>query len=208
MDRKRSFYGRVSPTILQPIQNGESRDRTSREAPRAHNTDSKPQTSTKTATQRPRFQYQFNPRLLDIDEFTTGAVGSQDQETEDPFRAAEGSEGEKHRFKECVVCAEESSVDVFLRVTARCSHAAGTCRDCVTTGIRSDLDNKRWTEIRCPECEEGLEYVDVHRFADRQTFERCVAKVWLASSINIPLTAYRPSQIRVSRLESHHGRRK
>ncbi|KAJ4316851.1 hypothetical protein N0V84_007643 [Fusarium piperis] len=41
-----------------------------------------------------------------------------------------------------------------------------------TLSIESDLSSKLWTEIRCPECRELLEYVDIQRYANNQTFTR------------------------------------
>lgn len=38
--------------------------------------------------------------------------------------------------------------------------------------IRSDLNSKLWTEIRCPECRELLDYVDIQKYADKETFAR------------------------------------
>ncbi|RMJ14928.1 hypothetical protein CDV36_005386 [Fusarium kuroshium] len=38
--------------------------------------------------------------------------------------------------------------------------------------IESDLSSKLWTEIRCPECRELLEYADIQRYANNQTFTR------------------------------------
>ncbi|KAJ3950237.1 uncharacterized protein N0V96_001381 [Colletotrichum fioriniae] len=38
--------------------------------------------------------------------------------------------------------------------------------------IKSDLNSKLWTEIQCPECRELLEYVDIQKYADGETFAR------------------------------------
>ncbi|RGP62001.1 ring finger domain-containing [Fusarium longipes] len=38
--------------------------------------------------------------------------------------------------------------------------------------IESDLSSKLWTEIRCPECRELLEYADIQRYANKQTFAK------------------------------------
>ncbi|KAF4980603.1 hypothetical protein FZEAL_3416 [Fusarium zealandicum] len=75
---------------------------------------------------------------------------------------------------ECVVCADIKGVNAFPRfsVTASCTHAPGTCLDCVQLSIESDLSSKLWTEIRCPECRELLEYADIQRYANKQTFAR------------------------------------
>ncbi|EFQ31528.1 IBR domain-containing protein [Colletotrichum graminicola M1.001] len=38
--------------------------------------------------------------------------------------------------------------------------------------IKSDFNSKLWTDIRCPECRELLEYVDIQKYADEETFAR------------------------------------
>ncbi|KAF4955119.1 hypothetical protein FSARC_11945 [Fusarium sarcochroum] len=75
---------------------------------------------------------------------------------------------------ECVVCADTKDADAFPRfsVTATCTHPPNTCLDCVQLSIESDLSSKLWTEIRCPECRELLEYADIQRYANKQTFTR------------------------------------
>ncbi|KAH0439626.1 ring finger domain-containing protein [Colletotrichum camelliae] len=59
--------------------------------------------------------------------------------------------------RECPICAEtrEASDFPILSVTSI-----------------SDLNSKLWTEIRCPECRELLEYVDIQKYADEETFAR------------------------------------
>ncbi|RFN51532.1 ring finger domain-containing protein [Fusarium flagelliforme] len=47
-----------------------------------------------------------------------------------------------------------------------------TCLDCIQLSIESDLSSKLWTEIRCPECTELLEYADIQRYANEQTFSK------------------------------------
>ncbi|KAM5351868.1 hypothetical protein ACJ41O_004591 [Fusarium nematophilum] len=76
--------------------------------------------------------------------------------------------------RECLVCADTKPVGAFPRfsITSACTHAPGTCLDCVQLSIESDLNSKLWTEIRCPECRELLEYADIQRFANSQTFTR------------------------------------
>ncbi|KAM0343649.1 hypothetical protein ACHAPU_008401 [Fusarium lateritium] len=75
---------------------------------------------------------------------------------------------------ECVVCVDTKHVDAFPRfsVTATCAHSPSTCLDCVQLSIESDLSTKLWTEIRCPECRELLEYADIQRYANQQTFTK------------------------------------
>ena len=75
---------------------------------------------------------------------------------------------------ECVVCSETKDSQEFpqLPVSVSCSHETRTCSSCVSAAIRSDLESKLWTEICCPECEERLEYADVQRHGDEETFLR------------------------------------
>lgn len=75
---------------------------------------------------------------------------------------------------ECTVCTDTKRVADFpgAAITKTCTHPPTTCLDCVATSIRSDLDNKLWNEIRCPECRETLQYDDVQRYADSETSER------------------------------------
>ncbi|KAK7422126.1 hypothetical protein QQX98_001869 [Neonectria punicea] len=75
---------------------------------------------------------------------------------------------------ECVVCTDNKSVELFPRfsITGSCGHPPNTCLECVQLSIESDLNSKLWTEIRCPECRELLEYADIQRYANKQTFMR------------------------------------
>ncbi|KAK3683352.1 hypothetical protein B0T22DRAFT_246180 [Podospora appendiculata] len=76
--------------------------------------------------------------------------------------------------RECIVCTETKKVQDFPQaaVTNKCSHAPSTCLQCVATSIKTDLNNRLWNEIKCPECREVLQYDDVQRFADPETKER------------------------------------
>lgn len=80
---------------------------------------------------------------------------------------------------ECVVCTDNKPPEAFPRfsVTASCTHSPSTCLECVQLSIESDLNSKLWTEIRCPECRELLEYADIQRYANEQTFMRYVLRV-------------------------------
>ncbi|KAI8671014.1 RING-type domain-containing protein [Fusarium keratoplasticum] len=75
---------------------------------------------------------------------------------------------------ECLVCTETKGANAFPRfsITSSCTHPPSTCLDCIQLSIESDLSSKLWTEIRCPECRELLEYVDIQRYANNQTFTR------------------------------------
>ncbi|OIW27611.1 hypothetical protein CONLIGDRAFT_441211 [Coniochaeta ligniaria NRRL 30616] len=75
---------------------------------------------------------------------------------------------------ECTVCTDSKPVAQFpgATLTKTCTHPPTTCLDCVAASIRSDLNNRLWNEIRCPECRETLQYDDVQRYADPETRER------------------------------------
>ncbi|KAH7156957.1 hypothetical protein EDB81DRAFT_881251 [Dactylonectria macrodidyma] len=75
---------------------------------------------------------------------------------------------------DCVVCTETKATGSFPRfsITGSCTHPPTTCLECIQLSIESDLSSKLWTEIRCPECRELLEYADIQRFANKQTFVR------------------------------------
>lgn len=187
MERKRSFYGRVSPAILKPFSTPEADGKTTPEGLQIRDSnrlsdDIKNTTKATNSEKRPPtplgFHYSFNPRLLDIQQpaASSNPVGPFPSILTAPVLNPLHNEARVYGEKrECVICAEEKGPRAFTRVTARCGHYAGTCSGCVMTSIRSDLNNKRWTEITCPECDEKLEYGDVHRSADHSTFERWVS---------------------------------
>ena len=75
---------------------------------------------------------------------------------------------------ECVICAETKAAVEFPSIpnTAACKHPIGTCAVCVATSIASDLANKLWQEVRCPECREQLSHKDIQRHADTATKQK------------------------------------
>lgn len=76
----------------------------------------------------------------------------------------------------CLICIEEKNSVQFPQytLTASCEHAPTTCNDCVRESIRADLRNRSWNDIRCPECTETLQYVDMQQYADEESFSRLV----------------------------------
>ncbi|GAB1312760.1 RBR-type E3 ubiquitin transferase [Madurella fahalii] len=76
--------------------------------------------------------------------------------------------------RECIICTDTKPVSEFpaAAITKTCDHAPTTCLVCIATSIRTDLNNRLWNEIKCPECRETLQYDDVQRFADAETKER------------------------------------
>lgn len=76
--------------------------------------------------------------------------------------------------KECAICSETKSLSFFPRVpvSRACHHSPNTCLACIRTSIRVDFETRQWNHIHCPECREVLDYHDVQRYADLETFYR------------------------------------
>lgn len=76
--------------------------------------------------------------------------------------------------RECVICAEAKSSDEFpwAPISASCNHPPSSCLDCVEMSIKTDLNTKIWTEIRCPECSAALDYLGIQQYADAETSSR------------------------------------
>ncbi|UKZ62868.1 uncharacterized protein TrAtP1_004100 [Trichoderma atroviride] len=84
------------------------------------------------------------------------------------------SDRENNDDRDCLICADTKEEILFPRFspTASCTHSPNTCLECLERSIRSDLTGKIWTDIRCPECRQLLEYTDIQRYADEETFKR------------------------------------
>lgn len=78
--------------------------------------------------------------------------------------------------RDCSICTDTKEDILFPRFspTASCLHPPTACLECLERSIRSDLTSKIWTDIRCPECREFLDYTDIQRYADEETFKRCI----------------------------------
>ncbi|KAL6804654.1 hypothetical protein GGI42DRAFT_300153 [Trichoderma sp. SZMC 28013] len=76
--------------------------------------------------------------------------------------------------RDCSICTDTKEDILFPRFspTASCLHPPTACLECLERSIRSDLTSKIWTDIRCPECRELLDYTDIQRYADEETFKR------------------------------------
>ncbi|KAH7177497.1 hypothetical protein DER46DRAFT_642353 [Fusarium sp. MPI-SDFR-AT-0072] len=91
------------------------------------------------------------PESLDSDALTTRAIDS----------------------RECIVCSDVKATDSFPDfVTSKCTHTPSICLDCMERSIQVGMKSKRWTEIRCDECQENLGYEDIRRFANEQTIAK------------------------------------
>lgn len=85
--------------------------------------------------------------------------------------------------RDCSICSDTKEEILFplFSPTASCTHAPTACLECLERSIRSDLTSKIWTDIRCPECRELLDYTDIQRYADEETFKRCVCLIFPSS---------------------------
>jgi hypothetical protein len=73
-----------------------------------------------------------------------------------------------------MICVESKHWDNFPESapSARCQHEPNTCRTCLETHIKTQLESKIFHEkiIRCPECSEILDAMEIQELADRRTF--------------------------------------
>lgn len=73
----------------------------------------------------------------------------------------------------CVACADELPRDDFgLLLTSSCRHINSACIACVQQWISAQLEEQSWNNISCIECSEVMQYEDVKRHADLETFQR------------------------------------
>lgn len=80
---------------------------------------------------------------------------------------------------ECIICTEEFTSELRPPpwITLTCLHQPSVCTSCMQRSISSDLQNKLWNQIKCPECDSLLIYEDIQRLADAETFTRYVLAV-------------------------------
>ncbi|EFX05666.1 ring finger protein [Grosmannia clavigera kw1407] len=74
----------------------------------------------------------------------------------------------------CNLCWNEKEVKDFsdYLLTPACSRDCTTCRDCLSSSITADLDNKGPRNIACPTCDEPIPYENVLRHGDTRLKER------------------------------------
>lgn len=103
---------------------------------------------------------------------------------------------------QCIVCAEDftSRTRPPAWITLACEHKPTVCTKCIATSIKTDLEDKMWDKIRCPECGVFLIYDDIRRLADFQTFERYVLNSSLPQLLRPPFSQ---PKYHVPRLMSH-----
>lgn len=76
---------------------------------------------------------------------------------------------------ECKVCFDEKLRNdfPFRRVTKKCNHEpTDCCNSCLTQAIRTAFEGNMWDDIRCPICNEQLEFQDMAELAPPNIFER------------------------------------
>ena len=86
-------------------------------------------------------------------------------------RPATGLPGEL----ECQICFDEKSREDFpsQRITKKCKHeATDCCNTCLAQAIRTAFEGNIWDDIRCPICNEQLEFQDMAELAPSNIFER------------------------------------
>jgi hypothetical protein len=98
---------------------------------------------------------------------------SKDSTTDDESNENLAKDEPERPTQQCIVCTEERMLESdFICTTDTCTHLPQTCFICIQYHIKSNLEYRRWNDIRCPECNETIQYQDVERLADPETFER------------------------------------
>lgn len=74
----------------------------------------------------------------------------------------------------CTICKEADHPSVFppRRITATCTHATKTCKECIQLWIETCVDTRGWDRVTCPQCGQPMSYEDVRAFADEDLFKR------------------------------------
>lgn len=77
-------------------------------------------------------------------------------------------------IRTCLSCVEDLPAARFpsSTLTDRCSHEMSTCVDCVQQWIDTQLTAQGRNKITCLECSETLQYADVQRHAEFESFQR------------------------------------
>ena len=82
------------------------------------------------------------------------------------------------KTRRCIVCDEDMSEDHFpSQVTQQCSHDTYICKSCIQAWLASQLQQRGWDMIVCPECSSHLHQDDMENHADRDTYDRCVKQI-------------------------------
>ncbi|KAK4547748.1 hypothetical protein LTR36_000706 [Oleoguttula mirabilis] len=80
---------------------------------------------------------------------------------------------ERGRSRDCAVCGDaKDPLDFPARApTSTCDHPPQTCIDCLQSWMASEFDTKGCDGVKCVECPQLLDYMDVQRAASVETFE-------------------------------------
>lgn len=99
--------------------------------------------------------------------------GTCDSLHEDILRRSVVDGGTESRERLCVTCQDIHCGYQFpyRTPTARCRHPSDTCRRCCKQWIRSRIDGGA-VDVRCPRCEETLDYSNIKALAECDVFER------------------------------------
>ena len=76
---------------------------------------------------------------------------------------------------ECQICFDEKTLNDFpsRRMTSNCQHEpTDCCNACLAQAISISFGGNMWDDIRCPICNEQLEYQDMIELAPPEVFQR------------------------------------
>ena len=84
----------------------------------------------------------------------------------------------------CISCMLDLPAEDFSEIplTRSCDHPNSACKDCVKQWIDTRLGEGSWNDIKCLECNEVMQYLDVQRHADAEVFQRydyIAARAWV-----------------------------
>lgn len=93
----------------------------------------------------------------------------------------------------CVVCRDMKEKKSFPKhVTQNCDHKIKSCRDCLKTWVRTQLESQGWNHIKCPECANLLTKEDMREAASKEIYSRYLP----GATIEIRLIIYRYKSLR------------
>jgi hypothetical protein len=75
---------------------------------------------------------------------------------------------------ECAVWMESLGLDSFPKhkTTPLCNHSPITCSSCLRQSIESEISDRPWDQIQCPDCPELLPFDSVKAIVSPEAFER------------------------------------
>jgi hypothetical protein len=79
----------------------------------------------------------------------------------------------------CVSCWEVIAASDFVegKITEDCEHEANMCRDCLSSAVAAQLDDRPWNQLKCPLCPAELDTPTVERFGTASFVARYVRPV-------------------------------